>query len=861
MAQTDDEVWDWLSRRPAWQGQAYARLWQRETLTVDDCRQIAEQMIRGEFTESSKPASAVSGTGAEHDGAVVFESVRIISNVNSLPADEKLTFAEHGITLIYGQNGSGKSGYARILKAACLTNPPESLYPNVYATSGAEAVEAEITVRVGGRASTSHRLTSLPLHLNRAHFFDSACCTDYIHRESSLEYQSRAVGTLKELVRIFDLVRQELDHKIQANENRKLSPLNVSATGSAQAFLDALADKTTHQEIVAACTKPDDLDADRKHQQALIQSLENEDQNVKRAALSDQADACAQLIEHLERLQIHLGPARLAELTNLVAQADRKRASAQLALQDRFSDVPMRGVGTSEWIELWNAARQVSTRHAYPDHDFPHRGEQARCVLCQQLLSDEAKERMRSFEETISENLNREAMEIDQKIQAIQTDVKNIVIRSDVIDDAVVLIGSADERTGQRIRRTIAMHEQSQVAVASGKVSDVHDHVQADRVIDLLSALHSLEDERRAAADEILTGAKTDQITAAKQKMDKLDDMAIMAASFKQIVMEVERLKERAHLDKCKGQTNTGPVSNFISDLTDEIVKDRVDTFADEAHALSLARTTLKDIGSRKGERKTRIDLAGKQLKIEPWLILSEGEQRAAGLARYFTDVKHAEDHSALVLDDPVSSLDHQAREAVATRIVTFAQDRQVIIFTHDLTLIVTLHEIARQQSVKITTRSVQRDGASGMPGMIRPDHPWEASDAKARFDQLVKDARYIKNGRADWDDNRYADEVALWAGRLSESLERAVRRIVGRVVNPVSSYVRPDLFHTLARITEQDDRDFQRIYSLTSKWSRRHDMEPSLNHSAPSVEEVERVAVDAQQWFKTVSSHVNQKT
>lgn len=856
MPQAVDKIGHWFSARPAWQGQAYARLWRGETITSDDCRQIAEQMIRGQTTDPPTPAPAVSNIGIEDEGAVVFESVRIISNVNSLPPDETLTFAEHGVTLIYGQNGSGKSGYARILKTACQSSPLEPLYPNVYSSSGTEVVEAEITAKVGAAAPALHHLTSMPQYLNRAHFFDSACCTDYVHRESPLEYQSRAIGTLKQLVHIFDLVRQELDHKIRTNESMKLPLLGLSATGSAQAFLDKITDKTTDEEIAAACAKPDDLEADRERQRAIVRSFEDNDPNIKSAALSRQADACAQIAKHLKGLQVRLGFGQLTRLTNLVMQAELKRTSAQLALQDRFPDVPVTGVGTSEWIELWNAARRVSTRHAYPGHDFPHQAEQVRCVLCQQLLSDEAKERMHSFEEAIAEGLNREAERINQNVQALQADIKNAVIRHGFIDDAIALIGNADDLIGQQIRRAIATYEQAQAAVASGELSDVSGHVQAIQVPALLSALRSLEDELRAAAGAILTGVETNQIVIAKQELERLDDMAIMADSSKQIVAEVNRWKERMRLDKCKSQTNTASVSKFISDLTGDILKDRVITFAAEANALGLTRTTLRDVGSStKGERKTFIDLTGKQLEIEPWRILSEGEQRAAGLARYFADAEHAEDRSALVLDDPVSSLDHRAREAVAKRIITFAQDRQVIVFTHDMALIIALREIADQQSVKITTRSVQRDGASGMPGIVRPDHPWEASDAKSRFKQLVKDAGRIKEKRADWDDTQYANEVAFWAGQLSETLERAVRRIVGQVVNPASSNVRPNLFQILAKITEQDNREFQRIYSLTSKWARRHDIEPSLNYSPPPVEEVERTAQEAQKWFNDVWS------
>lgn len=851
----------WFSTKPAWQGRAYARLWRGDSLTAEDYRQIAEGMTRGETTDRPRPVPNNSDIKAKHEGAVVFESVRIIANVNNLPPNEKLEFADHGITLIYGQNGSGKSGYARILKIACQTSPIEYLHPNVYAASYNDIVEAEISARIGDVAMTRYRLSEVPQNFSRAHFFDSACCTDYVHRESSLEYQSREIGTLKQLADLFDRVGQELDQKIRANENMELAPLKLSDAGTAQSFLASLTYKTTREAIMSACARPDSLEVDLERQRAITQSFENDDPNAKQVTLSRQADACAKLIDHFEQLQIHLGSAQLAELRDLAKQAELKRSSAQLALQNRFPDTFIAGVGTEEWITLWNAARQVSTQHAYPGHDFPHQSGGARCVLCQQLLSDDAKERMRSFEEAVSEELGHEAEEIDSEVEVFKVRIKSVPVRSDAIDGAIFLVRQLDEHIAQRVGHAISAYEQAQVAVASGKFSDAHDRVQALQATVLLPALHSIENEQRTAANALSMEDMPQQIIMAKQKLERLEDTAVMADSFELIVAEVDRRKECEHLKKCKRQTDTTQMSRFISELTGEILKDRMATFENEAHELGLERATLKDLGSRKGDRKTRIELMGKQLDIEPWLVLSEGEQRAAGLARYFADVEHDEERSALVLDDPVSSLDHLAREAVASRIAKFAQDRQVIVFTHDIALIIALHEAADQQPVEITTRSVQRDGASGMPGVVHPDHPWEASDTKKRFNQLVEDARNIKKGRADWDDGQYADEVAQWAGRLSESLERAVRRIVGRVVDPATSHVKPDLFRTLAKITEQDNRDFKRIYSLTSKWARRHDIEPSLNYSAPSVEEVEQVAEDAQRWFNTVWSQAAPKT
>ena len=46
-------------------------------------------------------------------------SLANVLNVNALAADQVLNFDQTGLTIIYGGNGSGKSGYSRALKRAC----------------------------------------------------------------------------------------------------------------------------------------------------------------------------------------------------------------------------------------------------------------------------------------------------------------------------------------------------------------------------------------------------------------------------------------------------------------------------------------------------------------------------------------------------------------------------------------------------------------------------------------------------------------------------------------------------------------------------------------------------------------------
>jgi hypothetical protein len=76
-----------------------------------------------------------------------------IQRVNLLSSDSELEFAMSGLTVIYGDNGSGKSGFVRILKSACRAKGADTVLPNVFAqTLAKEPCKAKIQYQIANEA-------------------------------------------------------------------------------------------------------------------------------------------------------------------------------------------------------------------------------------------------------------------------------------------------------------------------------------------------------------------------------------------------------------------------------------------------------------------------------------------------------------------------------------------------------------------------------------------------------------------------------------------------------------------------------------------------------------------------------------
>jgi hypothetical protein len=162
-----------------------------------------------------------------------------------------------------------------------------------------------------------------------------------------------------------------------------------------------------------------------------------------------------------------------------------------------------------------------------------------------------------------------------------------------------------------------------------------------------------------------------------------------------------------------------------------------------------------------------------------PEVILSEGEQKAVALADFLTEVSLNPSNSGIILDDPVTSQDHQRKTLIAKRLVREAKTRQVIIFTHDLPFLNQLVTIAEDEDVSLQAHWIDRD-EDGNPGQITlNDAPAtsKAYDTTERANQCLAEAQAL-SGRA-----RH-NAICKGMGALRRTIEEAVvKRLLKGVV------------------------------------------------------------------------------
>src|SRR5438552_6037634 len=118
------QIADWGAGRQRWQQLALRKLVDKPTYDVNDIAEIArackEEYGLGENVallapiEPLEAIEAVDNT-AETSSPLLTE-VKKLKNVNALHEDQALGIATNGLTVVYGDNASGKTGYVRVIK-------------------------------------------------------------------------------------------------------------------------------------------------------------------------------------------------------------------------------------------------------------------------------------------------------------------------------------------------------------------------------------------------------------------------------------------------------------------------------------------------------------------------------------------------------------------------------------------------------------------------------------------------------------------------------------------------------------------------------------------------------------------------
>lgn len=854
----------WSKDRPAWQREVMRRVATGDVLSAGDYDQLVEDIIAAK--QLPKPTFGLEQLpqAAPEDLPVRFVSIQKPEHVNALESKDPLTFGPHGLTIIYGDNASGKSGYARLLKRITRSRHQEEVLSDVFRDTALAKPTAVLTVRIGEEEMSLNWPEVSRPQLQHMLFYDRACGDAYIATESDFPYRPSALFVMDGLIEACVQIRKRIDAKLMENDNRTNSlpvvPEGVQDTEAAR-FLAGLSGTTTVAALDALIKRSDEASTinDLKAREAQLRSA---DTTKERQNLTRQSEKLDAVHKHLEQIHAVLGSEGLAALQ---AQRAELRALDEAAaiFARSFESEPLPGVGTSAWKELWESARRFSEAYAYPGRAFPVVAGDCSCVLCQQTLQPDARERFSRFEDFVKDNTQVRLREARQRYDRQVERLNTLTITPEAVENHLRDLETTQRAVVAEVRELLAEYE---TALEQRRAAPANTAELPQPRIEpgpITSRLAEASNVAKATAENLTKpeGIQKQLADLTRRRME-LELLQEIKKAREAIVKEIARLKEREALEAAKSAAATGPITKKILELSEESITEVVrDTFTRETERLRLERVTIARTRADKGALLHQPKLVGTRQQVMLPRVFSEGERTALGLAAFFTEAHLDASKSAIILDDPVTSLDHIRRSLVAGRLVALSETRQVVVFTHDVSFVSDLKREANGKGVSIAERSVTRSRADERkPGVCSTAHPWKAKDVPARLNELRMELARIKRDSANMDQKGYEDAVALWAGNLSETWERILsQELVGPIVAEGGLEVRPMMVKILVRFSDTDHTEFEASYSRVSQWSKRHDKSDKVNYVAPEVNMLEEELALVDTWFRRVKGYKNQ--
>ena len=853
-ATIEDDIVEWANQRPAWQRHLLARIVKGEALTQELIDDLAKQIVEGtvpaitnDLTVKDLPASSSAGP------TVSLMSIGQLVNVNRLLPEQKLKFAEQGLTVIFGNNGSGKSGYARVAKELAGARDKESVLPNVFDQTSEEQ-SAEIEFKSNGTDQSVTWPIAGATDLSQLHYYDKKCGDDYLISETELAYRPSVLTVLDSLIAGIDAVRLALERLLATNAaGEKTFPGLYPNTPSAD-FIRDLSKNTTNGEIDAAVKLPD------KSEQLLSDLLQEElrlkgtNPKKEQSRLTSGSKQLNDLAEHFDTVSTLLSVEAGAKTEQLVKDAKTLRAAADVASATDFAKEPLPGVGTETWRALWAAAEAYSISEVDSEADFPAVDETDHCPLCQQPIGKDAGDRLTRFHKFVHNETARKASEAEGKAASALKLIAELQVTTTQVTDGLAFLLIENSGLAAELKEALTVAQQAKDRISARLRGVSTEAFMPLKPVDTdgLRIMAAQVDDRAKKIDS--TKFDEQQAKATRDKTE-LSDRITLSKMEGSIRSEIQRRKKQAEITGFKNQATTNGVTSKARDLTRQYVTLAVqDRFTRESDRLSLEQVALGDHGGDKGMLKHKPELIGATGSL-PEEVLSEGEQTALGLAGFFTEIFFDSSKSAVVLDDPITSLDHARRAKVAARLAIISRDRQVVAFTHDLTFLGDLLKAAENKGVKVFEQSIMRQ--ANKPGYISDSYPWKAKQTPARLQDLEERLAQMKKEQADLPPEQFEEKVKLWAGDLSETWERMVRaEIVNKVVDRATQEVRPKMIKLLAKITQADDDDYQEGYSEVSKWAPRHDKSEETNFVVPSIGDMKNELDRTRSWYNRIKGY-----
>jgi hypothetical protein len=700
-----------------------------------------------------------------------------LTSINALPTEADLTFSP-GLTVIYGGNGAGKSGFVRIFSNACFSRAQHRILPDISRIEPPAEPGADISISMANEKATTIRFDDRTEHseLKRIAVFDAAVARVHLSVPNALGFQPIGFDIFTEMAKCYGEITRRIDEGIFNRKRDNIFPKSFTLPESEVSRLVSNLTHDTDLEPIRAAARFG------QNEMARVEEIQRQIGELQARSVAEAIEQLQnagrdfwQLLASLKNAIETLGEERRSSYRTQVADLIFRRRVVLEQGATSFKTEFLKTVGGFEWEDFVASARHLADL----EHDgYPHLDD--RCLFCQQPLSSDAHALIHRIWAFLGSEARTQAHNANELVDG-----------SIKILDALKLEFFAPNTTCYahmlRLNPSLAQKVTCLVEQITRDYYDItttlYDaaaHDETKRTIPQLS-WDSIEVAMLLGEIDALSGQIDLDVARLRDQNpeEALEALNAERANLRhrqilnQLLPDIEKYVEdlrwiEVASGPAKRSLNSRPLTIKETELFTKVVAEGYRRqLSDECEELDCMLPIEFKTEGQKGQTLRSLSMKG---GYSPDQILSEGEQRAVALADFLTEIGLNAANAGIILDDPVTSQDHQRKGNIAARLVKESKRRQVIILTHDLLFLTKIAAEASEQDVDILTHWIERD-SNGRPGQISLD------DSPATTPQY-RDTRKAKATLAEAKATSGSSRVKLIQRGMGE-LRRTVEEIV----------------------------------------------------------------------------------
>jgi energy-coupling factor transporter ATP-binding protein EcfA2 len=616
-----------------------------------------------------------------------FTHLEDVKGVNALSEDQIIKFGPK-LTILFGSNGSGKSGYVRLLKKVFYSKAPEEILGNVYSANSTKPVSAKFTFNTNAGTKVIIYPNQISDRVfNQFSVFDEKSVISQLDQRNEFEFRPAGLIFFSELTEALKKLESRLNSDIISKKSTNIFIDQFDGDSEIKTVIEGLSYNTdieTLKKYIPLTTLDqrkkelnernyNDLFVSSKRKAKEISNLE-----TIKSLLKENEKGIKDLNEYFTKDYIN-------KIEETINDYQKKEIIAKSEGIENLRSNIIKGIGTSEWKAFIEAAEEFAGHQKELDTTYPNLGDF--CIFCHQPLSNAAIYIITNYWIYLRSEAEKNLKLAANKLIKFKIELEKIDFDLFRKNHLLTIWMAKEYPTYLKLlkNKIDSQRELSKKLIQSINNKKVTNLVE----INIGLEKHTKLIDKVDISIQVLTDSKEDIELVKYHKIKTLyDHREKLQSRINKIEKFINNQKWIYGAKKLNWQSLKLQITSVEKQLSNKYFNQSyIDTFNSECQRLNGEFGIFVEARSSEAKTNRKFLIKG----VKPSSILSEGEQKVIAIADFLSEMKLSEFNKGLVFDDPVNSLDEVRKSEIAKRLVQESSFKQTIIFTHDLVFVSSL--------------------------------------------------------------------------------------------------------------------------------------------------------------------------